>query len=408
MPKQRRVLLVTACPFPPEIRVLKEARSLYEAGYGSAVLCPPMTGRPARETWNGIDIFRPESLAAAASTLDKLLYQATFFSPAWYHAVRAVVEEFRPSALHVHDIWLARTVFAARAGVKVVIDLHENMPAAVVEYLKGYRGALKLFNRTVKARSRVLRYERAVLRRSDRTLVVVDEAADRVRAEHAGLAPDKVVVVENLESKHFLTAPDSDGISPDDTPSILYIGGFGPHRGLDTLIEAMKYLKSWNVTVRLDLIGARPGTYRNMLAELIARLDVGSHVNMVEWVPAEKVLCYIRSTTIGAVPHHSNPHTDTTIPHKLFQYMIAGTPVLVSTSAPLARTVTAARAGGVFRAGDAEHCAEVIRAMLREPDRLRECGANGRAYVIRDGHNWEDEAAPELIRVYDALLAGPP
>jgi glycosyltransferase involved in cell wall biosynthesis len=408
MSRPHRVLMVTACAFPPEIRVLKEARSLRDAGYGSAVLCPPIDGRPARETWDGIEIFRPDVLAGAASAMDKILYQATFFSPAWFRAVRQTIDEYAPSALHVHDIWLARSVVAAHPTGKVVVDLHENMPAAVVEYLKGYRGALKLFNRIFKPRSRVLRYEQSVLNRSDRTLVVVEEAADRVRAEHARLAPEKVVVVENLESKHFLSASDPDGPSADETPSILYIGGFGPHRGLDTLIEAMKYLKAWDVAVRLDLIGARPSTYRDMLEELVDRSDVAAHVNMVEWVPAETVLSRIRGATIGAVPHHANPHTDNTIPHKLFQYMIAGTPVLVSTSAPLARTVTAARAGGVFRAGDAHHCAEVVRDMLQDTARLRQYGVNGHSYVMCDGHNWEDEAAPELIRMYDALLDGRP
>ena len=386
--------------------MLKHAKSLRDADYPSAVLCPPMKDRPARETWKGIEIFRPESLARAATPIDKVLYQSSYFSPAWRRAVSEVIAEWSPTVLHIHDIWLARSAFAARTNQKVVLDLHENMPAAVVEYLKAYKGAQKAFNFVFKPHARVLRYERAMLQRSDRVLVVVQEAGERVKETHPRLPAEKVVVVENLESRDFLASATGDAASEDAMPTVLYIGGFGPHRGIDTLIRAMQHLKAWNVRVRLDLIGATGGTYVQMLRDLVAELDVSGHVNMVQWVPADKVLSYIRNATIGAVPHHSNPHTDSTIPHKLFQYMIAATPVLVSTSAPLARTVTAARAGAIFRAGDAQHCAETIRDMLQDRTRLQQYGENGHSYVIREGHNWEDEAAPILVEMYDALLNG--
>jgi hypothetical protein len=44
--------------------------------------------------------------------------------------------------------------------------------------------------------------------------------------------------------------------------------------------------------------------------------------------------------------------------------------------------------------------------MLQDTARLRQYGVNGHSYVIHEGHNWEEEAAPELIRMYDALLDG--
>jgi glycosyltransferase involved in cell wall biosynthesis len=315
-----------------------------------------------------------------------------------------VIDEFSPDVLHVHDIWLAESTFRARRHEPVILDLHENMPAAVVEYLKGFRGAKRIFNWVFKRRGRVLAHERRALAASALTLVVVDEAASRVRQEHPGVPPESVVVVENLESKDFLEVTQSVAAPPlDERPSLLYIGGFGPHRGIDTLAESMKHLKDWGVDVRLDLVGARPGQYVNMLREKITRLGVWSHVNMVEWVRPEAVLPMIKHATIGAVPHHANPHTDNTIPHKLFQYMIAGTPVLVSTSAPLARTVTAAQSGGVFRAGDALSCANAIRDMLTDRAALARMGENGRHYTLLQGHNWEEESAPRLVEAYDRL-----
>ena len=403
----RRVLQLTVCKFPPEIRVLKEAKALRDAGYESAVMCPPMAGRPAEETWNGIRIIRPAVLGGAATPADKVLFQGMFFSPAWLRALREVLPRFQPHVLHVHDIWLARTAFLAAGRERIVMDLHENMPAAVDEYIKAYKGAFKLFNLVAKPRARVMRYERAALRRSDLTLVTVAEARERVLANHPALDPASVVVVENLESADFRAAGGDPATDPPaGDPSVLYVGGFGPHRGIDTLIRAMRHLKDWGVGVQLDLVGATPGSnYVRMLKELVATLDVASHVNMVEWVPAETVPALIRRATIGAVPHHSNPHTDSTIPHKLYQYMIMSTPVLVSTSAPLDRTVRAAKAGVVFRAGDALHCAETIRDALRDTAALEQLGRNGHDWVVGQGHSWEQEAAPALLRAYHRLFA---
>src|SRR4051812_30116637 len=216
-------------------------------------MCPPMQGRSAREEWNGITIFRPERLRRASAIVDKVLYQSTFISPAWRAATREVVAEFRPDVLHIHDIWLARSTLAERAGARVVLDLHENMPAAVDEYLKAYRGAQWAFNRAFKGRARVLRYEGETLRTSDLTLVVVEEAAARVRTEHPDLPRDRVINVENLESLEFVhtlaSAASAASIAPegDERPSILYIGGLGPHRGIDTVIEAMQHLKDAGV-----------------------------------------------------------------------------------------------------------------------------------------------------------------
>lgn len=404
--RDRRILQITQNPFPPEIRVLKEGVSLNAAGYASAVMCPPIKGRPPRENWRGIEIFRPEILGASTTTVDKTLFQSAFFSPAWQRALEAVLAEFDPHALHVHDIWLGRNAFRARRDEKIVMDLHENMPAAVVEYLGGYRGVFKWFNAIFKNHPRVFRYERRLLEDADLVLAVVQEARDRILQSHPTLQPGRVVNVENLESRDFLAAPPpGQRFISDDHFSVLYIGGFGPHRGIDTLIRAMRPLKDRGVNARVHLVGGREGTtYLAMLRELIAELDVASHVHVASWVPAESVLAYINQASVCAVPHHSNPHTDSTIPHKLFQYMIAERPVLVSTSAPLARTVRAAGSGLVFQAGDPEDCARKIEELAADPARTARFAASGRKYVLDDGHNWEDESAPRLIAAYDALL----
>lgn len=399
-----KILQITKAQFPPEIRVTKEGLSLREAGYSSAVLCPPYGEQPDRENWQGIDIFRPRALRQRHIS-DKLLSESVFFSPAWYRAIKQTIAQYQPDVLHVHDIWLGRAAVAARGVQKLVLDLHENMPAAVVEYRNGYLGPQLWFRYIFHNHTRIFAYERRLLEISCLVLTVVQEARDRVLINHPHLSADKVVNVENLESKRFIAAPGSGKAAFDkDHFSLLYIGGFGPHRGVDTLIRAMGPIKHQGRNIKLQLVGAHPSQYLEMLKKLIKKLDVDDYVQITSWVSASDVLANIQQADVCCVPHHSNPHTDSTIPHKLFQYMIAKRPVLVSSSPPLSRSVRQAGAGVVFAAGDSNDCAEKIMALADDPNGRSTFAENGYRYVMKQGHNWEEESAPRLIAAYDRLF----
>jgi glycosyltransferase involved in cell wall biosynthesis len=404
--KKYKILQITHAQFPPEIRVVKEGLSLNEAGYSSAVLCPPYGEQREYETWQGIDIYRPRVLGNR-SILDKLLHQATFYSPAWHKAIQSTIAEYKPDVLHVHDIWLGRTAFAVRSNERMVFDLHENIPAAVVEYIKGYRGIRRWFHYLFQSKRRMFFYERKLLENSQMVLAVVNEARDRILINHPNLNADKVVNVENLESKRFITNPGSVKAKfGKDHFSVLYIGGIAPHRGVDTLIHAMTHIKKKGRNIKVQLIGAQPSQYLDMMVSLIKVLGVEEQIQMTDWVSTSEVLANIQQADVCCVPHHSNPHTDNTIPHKLFQYMIARRPILVSSSAPLARSVNQAQAGLVFVAGDPNDCAEKIIALADDHNSRANFAQNGYRYVMEQGHNWEEESAPRLIDAYDRLFNG--
>ena len=402
--KKKKILQITREKFPPEIRVVKEAVSLAQGGYRSAVLCPPYDDQSEYEVWNNIEIFRPNQLKKR-SMIDKFLAEAFFFSPNWYKAIDHVIKEYAPDVLHVHDIWLGRTAFKAQTNEKIVFDLHENMPAAVVEYIKGYQGPQRWFRQVFHTYKRIFKYERKLLERCQLVLAVVEEARQRIIIDHPRLDSKKILNIENLESKRFVkNSVSGNACFKKDHFSVLYIGGFGPHRGIDTLIHAMKYVKSSNRKIRLQLIGARPSQYLDMLKILISDLGIANHVQINGWVETEDVLANIQQADVCCVPHHSNSHTDTTIPHKLFQYMIAKRPILVSSSTPLARSVKQANAGMIFIAGDPQDCSKKIMAMADDPASLNKFAENGYRYVVEDGNNWEEKSAYQLIQAYDRLL----
>jgi glycosyltransferase involved in cell wall biosynthesis len=398
-----KILQITRDSFPSAIRAVKEGLSFHNNGYKSAVLCTPKKDQPDYEVWEGIELFRPKILRDR-SFFDKLLSETAFFSFCWYRAINQVIKKYNPEIIHVHDIWLGRVVFAVQTKQKIVIDLHENMPAAVVEYQKGCRGPQLWFRLLFHGKSRIFSYERNLLEKSDLILTVVQEAHNRVLTNHPHLNSDKVVNVENLESKRFIADPSKgEAAFEKDHFSILYIGGFGPHRGIDTLIQAMAVIKEQKRNIKIQLIGAQPSQYLDKLEKLISDLGVKEQVQITGWVDSEDVLANIKKADVCCVPHHSNPHTDNTIPHKLFQYMIAKRPILVSSSPPLARTIKQANAGMVFLAGDPSDCAAKIIEFSNDSNLLGKFADNGYNYVANEGHNWEEESESFLIKSYDKL-----
>ena len=200
---KNNILQITARRFPPEIRVKKECLSLVEAGYNCAVLCPAFDGQTEIDSWRGIKIYRFKAQSNLLNNLDKALYFSLFFSYYWHKALKKAINDFHPRVIHIHDIWLGRTIFSVKNDEKYVIDLHENMPDAVNEYAKAYHGLRKFFHVLFQNHKRIKMYERSLLYKSDKVFVVVEEAKQRVLDYHPNLGNDKIVNIENLSLIHI-------------------------------------------------------------------------------------------------------------------------------------------------------------------------------------------------------------
>jgi glycosyltransferase involved in cell wall biosynthesis len=187
--------------------------------------------------------------------------------------------------------------------------------------------------------------------------------------------------------------------------TISYIGGGGRHRGLDTAIEAMSYLRESIPQVKLVLVGIsrqESDEYRR-IAET---QGVQDHVEFIGWQPFHKVPSYIEASQIGLVPHHQNPHTDATIPHKLFQYMLMNKAVVVSSCRPLKRIVENTGSGLVFDSGDPQDLAKQILALHAQPQLQIDCGRRGHQAVLAQ-YNWALEGQ-KLSTLYGVSSLKPP
>ena len=169
---------------------------------------------------------------------------------------------------------------------------------------------------------------------------------------------------------------------------VSYVGTFGAIRGLDTLIRAAADLKNEIPDLHLLLVG---GDYnQHELEALAADLNIKDRMNITGWVDFDTVPGFIELSDICTVPHVKNDFTDATIPHKLFQYMLMGKPVVVSDAKPLQRIVEETGCGRVFKSRDEQDLAEALYSLYQDPEQRRMMGVQGRIAALQK-YNWKKE-----------------
>lgn len=397
-----RICMLLTDTYPPDPRVRKEATALQDGGHEVELLC---RGEPAVDTVDGIDVHRvPDSAWDGLGGLFRgLVNRTTGVHPTWHRALR---EELATGvdAIHVHDLPAAKTALRAADEVPVVVDLHENYPQAKRQWRKDadvgdvLTSPAELSDRLLRPARRWDRRLRDVLERADHVLATVPEA--RTAYVDRGADPEAVTVVSNtVDLAWFDAALERHAVPETDGFTLTYVGTLsGVHRGLETAVRAMPGLLDAVPDARLRIVG--DGPMRAPLEARVADLGIEEAVAFVGWVDADAMPAQMAAADVGLVPHRSNPHTNTTVPHKLFQYMAAGLPVVATDTDRVAHVVRDADAGRVVAPETPDALAEAA-AGLAAGGRRETLGRNARE-AVESTYNWQRDA-DRLREAYDTL-----
>ncbi len=388
----KKILMILDHEFPPDIRVENEIESLVKSGHELHVACYTQKGLEVYEQLENCTVHRrPISKFIFKSSVGALKFP--FYFNFWRTFIDKLCKEYQYDAIHVHDLPMARVGYemSKRYGVKYVIDLHENWPALlrVATHTQSFLGKLLSNNRQWE------KFELEYCHKADTIIVVVDEAKDRL--QKSGIDPTKIKVVSNtLNLNHFkvpLTEPDQDFIT------LLYAGGINKHRGLQYVIKGLKYLHDLPKPVRLWILG--DGSYLQNLKDIAKSEGVESMVIFAGWKEFEEMQKYFGKADIGLIPHAKNNHTDSTIPHKIFQYMYAGKAVVVSNCAPLDRIINETKSGMVYQFDSPKDFADKITVLSERPEMLNILTSESKMWIEKK-YNWAIDSQT-LIKVYENL-----
>lgn len=205
----------------------------------------------------------------------------------------------------------------------------------------------------------------------------------------------KVIVPNASDPQHFPPAP------LPAAATVALVGGASPGRGVDLLIEAAILARGDVPDLRLRLAVNDIGG-RGNLAELKNRFRE-------PWISWEQVdyrhglPAFLAAATVCAIPHRRSEYLDLSLPIKLFDYMAAGRPVVVTECRELAAFVTRERVGLVAQETPDDLAAKLV-TLLRDRALAAELGANGRR-VVEERYSWRHAQDALLVALRRELGA---
>lgn len=370
--------------FPPDLRVENEINSLSEAGHVIHLACITRTGKIEFEGKGNFYIHRrhlPVFIYKSSVAALKLPFYFRF----WRKFIQDICNKYEFDAIHIHDLPLAKIglEYKRKKNIHVTFDFHENWP----DYLKNAEHTNTILGKLLSSDKQWRKYELDSCKKADSIIVVVEEAKKRLVRN--GIKSEKIRVVSN--TLNLNTFSDVPGNTVPEKFILFYAGGVDVQRGLQTVIEAVSILKPGNF--EFWIFGK--GRYSDTLKEQISKLGIRDKVKLKGHVPYKEIPGYLSQSNAAVIPHIKNDYTDTTVAHKLFQYMYIQIPILSSNCKPLERIINETQTGIIFKSENAADCAKALEKLINKSFVFVE---KGKDWVLNK-YNWKKDSQ-ELIKIY--------
>ncbi|MBC8415564.1 MAG: glycosyltransferase family 4 protein [Candidatus Cloacimonetes bacterium] len=385
-----KILMILESEFPPDIRVEKEIRSLIKVGHKIVLACSSPASEDEIISWNGATIIR--------KNMPRFIYKSSvgclqfpFYFNFWRKFLKGVFTQNKFDAIHLHDLPLAKVAkeFSLKHKISFVLDLHENWPAliAISQHTKSFLGQLLSSNK------QWIKYEKVSIQKADRVIVVVQEAKERL--VKLGVQEEKITIVSNtIEIADFIIPE----IPINNRFTLIYAGGLNEHRGLHIALDAVKKVVTNIPCLNFLIIGE--GRYRKTLEQKVQDLKLNNNVNFTGWLCFDDMLKLLSSSHVGLIPHLRNEHTDTTIPHKLFQYFAAGKPIISSDCFPMKRILLETETGLVYKNDNPNELANAIITLFEDHDLYKRIQQNQQQALKK--YNWSQDST-HLVALYQDI-----
>jgi glycosyltransferase involved in cell wall biosynthesis len=385
--------------YPWDIRVDKIVTSLSSNGAKVHVISRNRSGLSEREQVND-NLFIHRLPYIENVFCRDLLNIPAFFSPFWLRKIILVNRQKHCQLIIVRDLPLALTgILAGKVlSIPVLFDMAENYPAMIADTWK-YRGP-NISDYFLRNPFLLRLMERFVLPRFDGVMPVSVQSKDRICK--MGVAEENVWVVGNTPRLPTRQEPSQntfmDQIKDKPGLKLLYVGGLEESRGLEVVIDSLPAIREEFPDVLFIVVGE--GSSKKSLVVMADRLGVTENVFFAGWMDNRSVPAIIQLSDVCVIPHYVSEHIDTTVPNKIFDYMLQKKPVLVTQSKSLCAIVEKWGCGLVYDDNDSQQLADRICELSRAPLIREKLGKAGYNAVVNKCNWAEDEK-----RLFSAVFA---
>ncbi|WP_112427383.1 glycosyltransferase [Thermogemmatispora tikiterensis] len=376
-----------------DVRVMRAATALSAAGCHVSVVDLESQEQPAREQVQGIALqhvrLAPEFFSSRFKRRALLRAASLFVRGTWQ------VLSTDADVYHAHDVAaLPACYLASRLRRKrLVFEAHE-MPLEEHPLSSMNRGRRLLHHLLTLLMKGMIPASDGVITVSP---PIVEELQRRYRIKHLALVRNIPPYQQVARTRRLHEAL---GLAPQ-IRLALYQGRLQANRSLDLLVKAARYLDPEIVIV---LLGKGLGNAAEELEQLIAAEQVSDRVKLLPAVPYAELLSWTASADLGllvASPDYSL-NVRMFLPNKLFEYIMAGVPVLTSALPAVVELVQAYGLGEVLSELTPQAIARAINGMFARPERL----ATMRQYALQAASSdlhWEKEQE-NLLQLYQQIV----
>ena len=376
--------------YPWDIRVEKIVQTLADAKMQVHIVSRNRNGLPVRERiCENIYVHRlPKGIGKISRTIVNF---PAFFSPFWLAAIILTIIKNKSKLIIVRDLPLGPTAFLAGklTHVPVLMDMAENYPAMIQDTwrFRGGRPTDYLFRNPFFLK----KLEKWLFPRLDGFFVVSRESRERV--ENILKNNKKPIwIVGNTPllnwSTKLFSHPLVDQMQKHTGLVLLYTGGLEESRGLETVIRAMPSVIGHGLDLLLVIVGE--GSSKSKLKSLSKYLNVENQVLFPGRIDHNFIPSVIFASDICIIPHYVTEHTDTTIPNKIFDYMLQGKPVIATHSRSLGKIIFSYNCGRIYEDTSHEKLSQII-IELNDSNLRRRLGESG-SNAVKEHFNWNKDS----------------
>ena len=359
---------ITTVHLPNDVRIFhKECKTLRREGYEVSLIVPQAGELDA----DGIKVVGlPETTGR---------WKRFFVLPSL--AFRKA-QEVAADLYHIHDPELIPLgARLKKSGRVVVFDIHEDVGQQMLSksYIPGIIRPLASFCYGV--------YERRTLRKFDGLVCATNHIWEKYRRLNMNtITVNNYPIIEEFGQANSWDKRE-DGVA--------YIGNMTRIRGIYEMVNAVE-----NLEVNLHLAGEFENDRTR--AEL-ERMPGWKKVRYHGKLNRQEIVRLLNRVKIGLVVIWPEPNYVNAQSTKMYEYMIAGIPVIAS-DFPLWRSyVDSINCGLCVEPKDAQKLAAAIESLMKDQKKAEEMGRNGRRAIERDA-NWDNEGK-KLAALYRDLLS---
>lgn len=288
---------------------------------------------------------------------------------------------------HIHDPELIPVGLLLRlSGKTVIYDVHEYFSEVIpIRFPKYLRWLIRPVMHFFLESAPLTLFDHLIFP----TAALRDEYAD---ADHATVLYNYPSLADSLPSP--LPAAEK-------TYDVVFVGTVSPFR-LDIMLDIVRRLTTRRPAFRCLFLGISDASITWAKSNYDYEF-LESHVVMKRRVPYEEVLVYLAASRIGYNYHPMEKRFEVAIPMKVYEYMLAGLPVVTSAFPELTKSLVGGKEVIFAASDDPEDHVRAIEYLLDNDIAAAELGAAGRC-AVRERLNWEASEAPKLLSLYDRLL----